>query len=228
MAAAVFLWLVIAGTALAEWSAAGYLGGAWTHDSFLHIDRPQAATSLRLDGVSFEGRSFESPIYYGYRLGYFWTRRFGLEAEFIHMKVYARTERTVKAHGTLRGSPVDGSIRMGEFVRRFSVSHGANFLLGNFVIRQPAGRLTLAARFGLGPSIPHPETELDGVFQQQYELGWPAVQAAAGVEFPLWRGLFWLGEYKLTRSRENVRIPGGTAETLLRSHHVVSGIGIRF
>jgi lipid A oxidase len=220
--------LSAAAPALAEWTAAAYLGGAWTHDSFLRLDRPQAGTSLRLDGVTFEGRSFQSPVYYGYRLGYFWNRRFGVEAEFVHMKVYARTERTVNARGTLRGSPVDGSIRMSEAVSRFSVSHGANFLLGNFVVRQPMHRLTLTGRFGLGPSIPHPETEVDGVFQEQYEVGWPAVQAAAGVEIRLWRRLYWLAEYKFTRSRENVRIPGGTAETLLRSHHGVSGIGIRF
>lgn len=220
--------LLTASAAQAGWRAAAYLGGAVNHESWLRIEQPARATQLELRDVSYEGRSFEPPVYYGYRLGYFFGR-FGLEAEFIHQKIYARGERLVEARGTLGGRSVTGRLPVQNLVEQFSISHGLNMLLANAVWEQPlGGRTFLQLRFGAGPTIPHPESLIQGEGRQQYQLGRAALQAAAGFEYRLWRGLHALSEYKFTRTRQRVDIVAGHAETLVRSHHGVFGLGLRF
>jgi hypothetical protein len=61
-----------------------------------------------------------------------------------------------------------------------------------------------------------------------YQVGSPVIQAAAGVEMRLWRTLYWTGEYKFTRTREQVNVFSGTARSLLESHHLVTGPVIHF
>jgi len=222
------LLLASATPGLAGWRFAAYLGGAANHNSKLKIEQPARATSLELRGVSWQGRSLEPPVYYGYRLGYFFGS-FGVEAEFIHQKIYARPDRLVEAQGTLHGQSVQGRLPLNALIEQFSVSHGLNMLLANLAWeRRLAERTFLQLRFGSGPTIPHPESTIRGESRQGYELGRAAVQAAAGVEFRLWRGLHALGEYKFTRTRQKVTVVAGGAETLVRSHHGVFGLGWRF
>ena len=221
--------LLASGTpGLAGWRLAAYLGGAASHNSRLAIEQPPRASSLELRGVSWQGRSFEPPLYYGYRLGYFFGP-FGLEAEFIHQKIYARPDRVVEARGTLHGQPIEGRLPFNAVIEQFSISHGLNMLLANVAWeRRLTERTLLQLRFGAGPTIPHPESSIRGESRQGYELGRPAIQGAAALEFRLWRGLHALGEYKFTRTRQGVSVVAGRAETLVRSHHGVFGIGLRF
>ncbi len=219
-----------------EWRAAAYLGGARTERSSLAIEQAALATRILFRGVDFDGQSFQTPLYYGYRAGYFFGRRFGAEAEFIHQKVFARVDRAVETEGELRGEPLSGRIPMERVVRRFSISHGLNLLLANLVVCHPLleqpgekhARLLIAGRFGAGGTIPHPESNILGAAREQYQGGRPAIQVAAGVEFRLWRGLYGLAEYKFTRTRQRVDIAGGTAEALFRSHHAVFGLAYHF
>lgn len=220
--------LATATPGLAGWRAGAYLGAAANHTSYVRIEQPARATAVDFRGVEYKGESFRPPVYYGYRLGYFF-QRFGIEAEFIHQKIYARTGRTVEVSGQWRGAEVKGRWPMEKFVEQFSISHGLNMLLANIVLEKRAGaRTSVVLRLGAGPTIPHPESSIQGEGRQQYELGRPAVQAAGGLEFHLWRGLYWLTEYKFTRTRQKVDIAAGTAETLVRSHHGVFGLGVRF
>lgn len=220
--------LAFASASQAGWRVAAYLGGAANHQSWLRVEQPERATRLELRGVSYEGRSFEPPVYYGYRLGYFFSR-FGLEAEFIHQKIYARAERVVQAQGTFRGQSVTGSVPMESLVEQFSISHGLNMLLANLAWERRLGaRSFLQLRLGAGPTVPHPESLIQGEGRQHYQLGRAAMQAAAGLELRLWRGLHALGEYKFTRTRQEVDVAAGRAETLVRSHHGVFGLGYRF
>lgn len=220
--------LAAASAAEAGWRAAAYLGGAVNHESLLRVEQPARATQLELRGIRYEGRSFEPPVYYGYRLGYFFGR-FGLEAEFIHQKIYARAERPVQVQGIFRGEPVAGRLPMQRFVEQFSISHGLNMLLLNLAWERRLDRRSfLNVRFGAGPTLPHPESSIQGEGRQHYQLGRAAIQAAAGLEFRLWRGLHALGEYKFTRTRQKVDIVAGHAETPVRSHHGVFGLGLRF
>lgn len=225
-----------AALARGEWNLAVYVGGTSTRDTYLLLDQPALKNRLSFRGVSYQGGSFETPIYYGSRGGYFLGRHLGLEAEFIHLKVFAKVERPVRVDGLLLGQPVSAEIPMNTVVGRFDISHGVNLTLGNVVFRQDCwrqpgqklGRLLLSGRFGFGATIPHPESEILGAGEQHYQGGSPAFQAAGGAEFHLWRGLYGIGEYKFTRTRQHVRIVSGTAETLLRTHHLITGFAYHF
>src|SRR3954469_7099909 len=123
----------------AQWYVAGYLGANHTLAAPITIDQPAAGTSLRFDDVPFEARPFESPQYYGARVGRLFgeRRRFGVEFEWFHPKVYADTSAAVHVIGRLAGTNVDTTTRMDAIVQRYSMSHGMNFALVNAVLRIP-------------------------------------------------------------------------------------------
>jgi hypothetical protein len=94
-------------------TVAAFTGGAHTLDSPLTISQPGLGTQLVFRDVRFDGRSFEPPLYYGFRGGYFLRRRLsvGVEAEFIHLKIYSDPTGRVRATGTRRGARHAGSAR---------------------------------------------------------------------------------------------------------------------
>jgi hypothetical protein len=220
------------GTGSGGWTVAAYLGGARTSDSPLTISQPFPENLLRFDEVHFEGRSLEGPFYYGFRAGYSLPRLIlGLEAEFIHLKVYADTTRQVRASGIRLGAPLDRTLTLGDIVEQYSISHGVNLLLFNVVGRYSIGgreRLVLAGRFGAGPSIPHTESTVDGHHQEQYEAGRLGWQLAGGIELHMWQGLHALFEYKFTRTNQKGRVYLGHANSLLRSQHGIFGLTYHF
>ena len=213
---------------------AGYFGAAHTETSAVSVMQPALHTDLVLDGVKFRGRSFQSPIYYGYRVSYQlpFTRAFSVEAEFVHAKVYAKTEHEVSISGRRNGMAVDGTEPMDRSVEALSISHGLNLILFNFVARLPvassSSRLQFTVRLGAGPTLPHGESTIGGRHREQYEWGAVAAQAAGGVEMRMTHGLSVLGEYKFSRTREAVAVSEGKAQALLRTHHGVIGMGYRF
>ena len=220
------------------WVVAAYVGGARTAASRLRVSQPSLGNDLSFEGVRFASRSFDPPLYYGFRGGYFSGRApsLGVEAEFIHLKVYSDPQQRVRAAGTRRGATFARELPLGEIVQQYSISHGVNLLLFNVAARHqagrdadsPKGRLILTARAGLGPTLPHTESSVDGQRQEQYEVGRLAWQAAGGAELRLWRGAYALGEYKFTRTRQRGEIFSGTAESLLRTHHGVFGLSYHF
>lgn len=220
------------------WAVAAYVGGAHTGDSALRVSQPALGNDLTFERVRFQSRSFDPPLYYGLRGGYFlpWASFLGVEAEFIHLKVFSNPRQQVRVTGLRRRATIDRELALGEIVQQYSISHGVNLLLFNVAARRgvrrgadsPGGRLILAARAGVGPTLPHTESSVEGQSQEQYEVGRLAWQAAGGVEFRLWRGLYALGEYKFTRTRQRGEIFSGRAESLLRTHHGVFGLGYHF
>jgi lipid A oxidase len=210
VAAAVLL-LSAPAIAYADWTAAGFIGTAWTRSTTLTLDRGALGQST-FSGVPFDSHSFEGPLYYGYRGG--WFRRgsvAGIEGEVIHLKVFARP-------GAL-----------GPDVRRFSISHGLNLLFANAVFRRPlagSGRVVATARLGAGFSVPHGESEIGGVEQQQYEVGSLALQAAGGAELRLAPHLRGFAEYKLTRTAPDVSVAGGSVHGRYLSQHLAAGLGV--
>ena len=205
------LLLVAPATARADWTVAAYIGTAWTRSTTLTLDRGGLGQST-FTGVAFESRSFEGPLYYGYRGG--WFRRgsiAGIEGEVIHLKVFARP-------GTL-----------GPDVRRFSISHGLNLLFANAVLRQrvsPSRRVVATARLGAGFSVPHGESEIAGVEQQQSEVGSLALQAAGGVELRVAPHVRAFAEYKVTRTAPDVSVAGGSVHGRYLSQHLAAGLGV--
>ena len=130
-----------AATASADWTVAGYLGAGSTVSSALRIVQPSTGIDLTFNPVEWRGESFTPPVYYGYRLGYVlpFASRLAVEAEFIHLKVYAETRAVVTARGRVGAMAVDRSQPLDATVQGFSISHGANFVLANVAYRQRLG-----------------------------------------------------------------------------------------
>ena len=233
---ALFLAAALSGRAAAQFYVSGYLGAAQTGNAPVRIEQPGSATDLTFTNVPFRGRSFDSPVYYGYRAGVFLRARLGLEAEFVHLKAYAQLDHPVQVQGTLFGTKISEQAPMRRYADQFEVSHGLNLLLANLVFRQPvmAGprperhRLLLLLRAGAGPTIPRPEAIILGVPSGEYQLGPAAFQAAGGAEYHLWRRFYLMGEYKYTYTRTRFDIAEGRAGFPIHSHHVVTGLSFYF
>jgi hypothetical protein len=218
----------------AEWVFGGYLGAAHTMTGALAIEQPAADTNLTFASIDYEGQSFTSPLYYGGRVTYFASQPswLGVEAEFIHLKVYARTNAVTRASGRFMGTPFDQDVPIRNILDSFSLSHGLNFALVNVVarraLRSSVGadrRVQFLGRVGLGLTIPHAESMIDGVFQEGYEAGALGLHVAGGIDVRLVRGLSAMAEYKLTSANQSVAISEGHAHGQFTSHHVVFGIG---
>ena len=122
--------------------------------------------------MRFDGRSLEPPLFYGLHGGYFFRRQtsVGVEAQFIHLKVYSNPARRVRTASVLRGASFDAELPLGCIVQCYSISHGVNLLLFNVAARRfiTAGdktgrpRFILTTRAGTGPTIPHTESTIEG------------------------------------------------------------------
>ena len=203
--------LACSGPAAAQWTAGAYVGWTSTAANALTLSRPDSG-ALVVDPVHYDARAFDAPIYYGYRVGRFFGDRFGVEGELIHLKVYARPP-------------------LGQGIESFAISHGLNLVLVNVMLRQrlggPSSRAWLMVRGGVGPTVPHAESRVDGVAQAQYELGSAGFQGAAGVELRLTGSLFGTAEYKLTTAAPGVSVHGGTIHGRYTSQHVAVGLAWR-
>jgi len=111
------LLLIAASPARADWTLAAYLGSSFTQPATLTLVRGSAST--RIPDVHFAAKPFVSPPYYGYRVGWRGRGALSVEAELIHVKVFARRADLPAA------------------VERFSISHGLNLVLGN-VTKMPS------------------------------------------------------------------------------------------
>lgn len=216
-----------------EWVFAVYVGAAYTEAARLSLVQPGIGTDLIFAEVAYRGDSFTPPLYYGYRLSFFPQSEaaLGIEAEFIHLKAYAQTDRLVQAAGVYRGEPVSGRLQINDVIQRFSISHGLNLILVNAVARRTlsaragAGpRVYLIGRVGAGPTLPHPENTVDEVSHDGYELGALALQAAGGLEFRLSGAFAIVAEYKFTRTSQRVTVDRGQARGTFASHHGIVGV----
>ena len=223
--------LVLPGRAEADWTLGAFLGNAWTNASAVRLVVPELQTELEIAPVDYRSESFQSPVYYGGRAS--WTPRatshLAVEAEFIHMKVLAEVDQPARVQGTWHGVPVDNEVRVGSVVQRLAMSHGLNFVLANVAYRHDIRKSLLAVvRTGVGATVAHVETTLEGFSQDHYEDGGLAGQIAGGVEAQLVPHLRMIAEYKFTYSSPTIDVASGTATVPARSHHLVAGAAYRF
>ena len=223
--------------ARADWMLSAYLGAARTQPSTARLDQPAQQTSLEFIDLHYRGESSRPRRYYGYRIAWIPRSRhwMAIEAEHVHAKVFAETEDIGRLRGTLHAVPIDTSQKVSLVVQELSMSHGLNFIFGNFVMRREFGarhgagrRATAAIRIGAGPTVPHAESTINGVSRQQYEYGGIGAQVGAGVEVAVWRGVHVLGEYKFTGTTARISVDDGEAVIPARSHHGVAGVAVRF
>ena len=224
--------LACAKSAEAQWYFAGYLGANKTASAPVAIEVPASNISLVFDDVAFAARPFESPQYYGWRLGTLLgpARRFGVEVEFIHLKVIGLTGRAYETTGSSGPMPLAPGQPMSTIVERYAMTHGLNFLLVNVVARQPAAgsRASLVVRAGAGPTIPHTETTVLGGAVDKYEFAGWGLHGAAGIDLRLSGRLSFVAEYKVTRARPEVTIAGGTGRTTALTHQAAAGVAFGF
>lgn len=227
-----------AAPARAELDLSVFTGIALTHDNDLVL-RQGSGTDLTFHDVSYEGRDFEAPPYYGARLLWFPGEfsHWGFGAEFFHFKLYADTGDTVHVTGRRDGVGVNDNERIDQTIDSFSLSHGLNLALGDVVYRWfPGGRgddflsrLQPYVGAGLGAAIPHVETNVGGNFQEEYQLHGPSAQGIAGVNFDLTRHWGLMFEYKFTYANlDSLDIRGGAIELTPLTHHVVAGLTFSF
>lgn len=217
--------------ARADWSVAGFLGAAHTQESSITLTQPADSTDVSMSPVVYRAASFEAPIYYGYRIGCFPRSRWlGVEGEFIHLKVIADTSRPALFSGTIKGATVSETQPIAAAIEHFSITHGVNLVLVNAVVRHQIGhgeaqpRWFLTGRVGVGASVPHVESTIAGASLEHYEWGALSAQGAAGVELRLRQRVYLAGEYKLTRTVQDVSVVHGSVSTPLTTHHLVVGI----
>lgn len=235
---ALALWLLLAfpHPIFAEWTVAAFLGGSRTAPTILSVAQPDLETAITVDPVRFRSESLKAPLYDGVRVSQWPGRsRFGIEAEFIHAKAFAETTGLVSLRGTYRGLPIDERTPMSSLIQHFGMSHGLNFFLVNAAVRQPLGATpgesfpaaVLVGRFGIGATRPHGETIVENRKQDGYRWGGVGMQWAVGAELRIRARVYFIAEYKFTRTRQAVSIPDGDARLLLHTHHVAMGALLR-
>jgi hypothetical protein len=229
--------LIGAAPADAQWYAAGYLGANHTTSATVSIDQPSIGTSLAFDSVTFAARPFTSPQYYGVRGGHLFgeRRRWGVEVEWLHPKVYADISRAVHVSGRSGGVGVDTTTRMDTFVQHYAMSHGMNFLLVNLVVRMPiasgggaASRLAVFGRGGAGPMLPHAETTVGNRTVEGYQRAGLGVQVGGGIDVRLVGWLSAFGEYKFGRARPRIDVADGTGRMTANVHQLAFGLAVGF
>ena len=209
----------------AELDLSVFTGVALTQDNDLTLHQ-RGGTDLTFHDVSYEGRDFETPPYYGARL--LWFAAFG--AEFFHVKLYADTGDIVHVTGWRDGARVDANERIDDTIESFSISHGLNFPLADLVYRWlPGERWQPYVGIGLGAVIPHVESSVGGTFHEEYQFHGPGAEALAGVNFDLTRHWGVMFEYKFTYANlDSLDIPVGSIEITPLTHQLVAGITFRF
>ncbi len=223
-----------ASPAEAQWYVGTFTGANRTLAATVTVDQPAIGRRLEFHDVTFEARPLESPQYYGLRIGRHLGARLGVEAEFLHIKVFSQTDRSVFTTGTDAGVAVSASRRMDQIVQRHNLTHGLNFWLANLVWRRPIGDaararpVTLVLRAGGGFVMPGVDSVVDHISVQEYQVAGAGGQLAAGLDVKAHRRLSLTVEYKLTRARPVIDIRNGTARMTALSHHVAAGFAIGF
>jgi len=221
-----------------EFVVSAFGGVALTENNDLRLQQ-SGGTDLTFHNVSYKGKDFQSPPYYGARLMCFHSEQshWGFGVEFFHAKLYLNTEDTVRVTGTRPGKSVDDFERVGDTINSFNLSHGLNFLTADAIYRglpgergkDFLGRFQPYVGVGVGAVIPHVESIVGGVGYEKYQWHGPGVQAFAGTNFDLTRHWSLFAEYKFSYANlDHLGIPGGSIAVTPLTHHFVSGISFRF
>ncbi|HEX5176014.1 MAG TPA: hypothetical protein VFV83_03240 [Chthoniobacteraceae bacterium] len=224
--------------AKAEVELSIFTGVALTQDNDLRLQQ-SGGTDLTFHNVSFEGRDFSSPPYYGLRALWYPSEdsHWGFGAEFFHMKMYANTGDTVSVTGRRNGVGVNDNEQIDDTIESFSLSHGLNYVLGDIVYRwfpgqrgeDFLGHLQPYMGVGLGLAIPHVESNVGGTFHEEYQVHGPGVEGLAGMNVALNRHWGLMFEYKFTYANlGSLDIPGGSIEVTPLTHHLVTGLTFSF
>lgn len=231
--------LVMPMPANAEFSVAFYAGKQLTDNGELRLN--QGNTALRFGDVRWDDHSFEPPIFYGGRVGYWFDELpgWGVAVDFTHAKTILVASDTVAVSGSRNGAPVDGPEPISATIRHFELSHGLNMITFNGLHRwfpagkrdeSPLGRLYLYTGLGAGFSVPHVEADIGAARTGGYQAAaGPVVNGMLGLNYDLYRYLSAILEYKLSYADVQADLNGGgsiAAATV--NHQFVFGLAANF
>jgi hypothetical protein len=197
-----WLWIMSVPVCAGNWSTEIYAGAAHSFSTKITIDQDEFP-ELKLS-ADYESKSFQTPIYYAWRVGR-WSDRSAWEVELIHLKVFV-TNTTAE-------------------VEHLGISHGYNLLLVNRAWKWQ----DWIFRAGGGVIIAHPETIVRGrFFEPGYDLTGPGAQVSLGRRFNFTKRWFGSLEGKFTLARARVTIAEGSALVPNFSIHGLFGLGVVF
>jgi lipid A oxidase len=206
---------LLAAPAFAETEVVFYFGGQSSPHSVVTGTDPGNAVDETPDFTAkWEGRSFEAPVYYGWRVTRWQNETFGWGAEFTHAKVYSDQKTRDKS-----GFDV------------LELTDGINILTVNAYRRWPnqMGQFTPYVGGGLGISIPHVEVESAGGVTNGYQVTGGATRLIAGVSYDIndtW-GVF--GEVQNTVSFNDMELDnGGALESRIITNALNIGVSYSF
>lgn len=192
------------------WHFEAGLGAAHSIGSTLTIEQ-EPLPRIEID-AEWESRSFESPLYYAWRVSR-WSDDRAWALRFIHHKVY------------LANPTVD--------VERFSVSHGYNLLTAE----RGWGLRAVWLWAGLGVVVAHPESTVRGRTRAEdqggplgggYFVTGPAASLALARRLALGGRFGLVLEARAAACRARVPVAGGEASVPNASLHVTLGVDVGF
>lgn len=193
-----------------ELSVYGGIQGAPASDIAIRGDDVIGADNFTL---SWEGRSFDAPPYYGLRATTWRSPTFGIGVDFAHNKVYPTADSLPDTYQVL------------EF------TDGLNTLTVNAYRRwnDALGNVSPYVGGGLGISMPHVEVTSGTSETFGYQLTGPAATWIAGATMPISDRMSVFGEYKGTFSSNTADLAtGGTLETDVITNAVNVGVSFNF
>ncbi|MFA5983022.1 MAG: hypothetical protein WC782_03310 [Methylococcaceae bacterium] len=225
--------------ASAEFNIALYSGQAYVDDGDLNLK--QGNTNLNFNNVSWGDRSFDSPAYYGARVGYWFDSapNWGVSVDYSHLKNYLNVDKNVQVTGVRDGVAVNGVERVSNTIQDFNESHGVNTVTFNGHYRwfptgqrdqSLLGRAQLYTGLGAGFSVPHVEALINGARTFEYQAGAGAViNGLLGVNYDIYSFISGFAEYKLTYvNNEDDLKGGGTISKETVNHQLIFGLAAHF
>jgi lipid A oxidase len=202
--------------------------------------RQAGGTDLTFHNVSYQGKDFSSPPYYGARLTYYLPGQshWGFGLEYFHAKLYLGTGDIVHVTGTRGGVAVNDNEPVGGTIQTLILHNGFNFVTADVFYRWQLGRRgeDFLGRFqpyvgaGVGTVVPYVESQLvGGTYRQGYQIRGPGVLGIAGLNFDLTKHVSLFTEYKFAYAHlDELHLANGSISIDPMTHNFITGVSFRF
>ncbi|MDG1866298.1 MAG: outer membrane beta-barrel protein [Yoonia sp.] len=204
--------IALPATAMAEVELSFY-GGL---QSALESDVAVSGDSVipdRTDTLTWEGRSFDAPPYYGWRATYWASPEFGYGLDFAHNKVYPKDDVLPAGYSKLEFTDGLNTLTVNAYRRWENAIAGLTPYVGG----------------GVGLSIPHVEVVSGASETFGYQVTGPAATWIAGASYPISDQWSVFGEYKGNYTQNDADLDtGGSLSTDIITNAVNVGVSFRF
>lgn len=210
--------VILATPAAAEVELSFYMGAQTAPHSRLSGSADFGGTPTAINRlITWEGKSFEAPPYYGVKAMYWRDTGWGYGVEVTHAKAYASAADLTALN-----------------FNRLEFTDGHNIITANVSRRWDGrwwdGRLTPFVTGGIGVAIPHVDAEPNGETRTfGYQVTGPAARIGAGVSMAINERWAAFTEYQMTYSSNDFSLDsGGSLQTNLVTNAINFGITYGF